>query len=233
MPGAWNWAKMASDFDSNPKAILAGRAGRELFLFLLRRNAYEGCNGVVVVQRPVASHMLQMDLDELEGAIEAATAAGLITVKDGEFHLVGWSQEWAPPLSSTERSRRFREKQREGVPKGRRGRKEKEKEKENIKADSTALLATCDVVIAELNRLAGRTFRPRVDSNKQLIRARLAEGYTEDDLVAVVAAKVKEWKGTDFEKYLRPSTLFGKEKFSNYIGAAQKAPQSEARKAFG
>ena len=58
-------------------------------------------------------------------------------------------------------------------------------------------------------------------SNKKtqsLIKARLAENkeYTVDDFKAVIDKKIKEWKGTEMEKYLRPETLFGT-KFESYL----------------
>lgn len=39
---AESWCKVASDLDSDPKIRRAGRLGREVFLFVLRRNARPG-----------------------------------------------------------------------------------------------------------------------------------------------------------------------------------------------
>ena len=52
--------------------------------------------------------------------------------------------------------------------------------------------------------------------NKDLIKARINEGFTEDDFIKVIDNKVKEWINTDMEKYLRPETLFGT-KFEGYL----------------
>ena len=57
----------------------------------------------------------------------------------------------------------------------------------------------------------------KVESNKRLIRGRFAEGYTVEDLKAVIDSKVAEWKNTKSEIYLRPETLFNATKFQGYI----------------
>jgi uncharacterized phage protein (TIGR02220 family) len=76
-------------------------------------------------------------------------------------------------------------------------------------------------VIAELNRLTGASFKPTADSNRELILARLSEGYSEADLLAVVRDRVERWKGDEkMAEYLRPGTLFRKSKFADYVGQA-------------
>ena len=42
------------------------------------------------------------------------------------------------------------------------------------------------------------------------------EGFNLDDFKRVIDIKVDDWRGTEFEKYLRPETLFGT-KFENYL----------------
>jgi uncharacterized phage protein (TIGR02220 family) len=53
----------------------------------------------------------------------------------------------------------------------------------------------------------------------ELILARLQDGNTEADLRGVIAMKARKW-GQDEKmcEFLRPSTLFGKEKFEQYVG---------------
>ena len=76
-------------------------------------------------------------------------------------------------------------------------------------------------VITKLNESAGTNYQA-VDSNLNLVRARIKEGYTVDDILNVIESKCAEWLGTDQEKYLRPATLFGASKFSQYHGQAGK-----------
>jgi uncharacterized phage protein (TIGR02220 family) len=79
-------------------------------------------------------------------------------------------------------------------------------------ADATAALAV-------LNELAGSAFKGTA-ANLKHARARLAEGYTLQDLHAVVQGQVVAWRRTEWAKYLRPQTLFG-EKFAGYLEATR------------
>ena len=71
-------------------------------------------------------------------------------------------------------------------------------------------------IINYLNNLLGVKFRPGVSKTQELIKARLKEGFTEEDFYTVIDKKYAEWHGTEFEKYMRPSTLFGT-KFEGYL----------------
>jgi uncharacterized phage protein (TIGR02220 family) len=65
---------------------------------------------------------------------------------------------------------------------------------------------------------AGKRFPP-TESNVGIIVARRREGFTVEQLRAVIAIKVRAW-GNDPEmrEFLRPATLFGRSKFSQYVG---------------
>lgn len=78
-------------------------------------------------------------------------------------------------------------------------------------------------IINYLNEKAGTHFRD-VESNLKFIRARLKD-YSEADLKAVVDKKVKEWKGTTMQPYLRPETLFNATKFESYVNGLDKGKQ--------
>lgn len=81
-------------------------------------------------------------------------------------------------------------------------------------------------IINYLNKKTGRAYLP-VQSNTKLILARLKEGHIADDIKQVVDLKVAEWSGTDFDKYLRPATLFNAEKFNQYVGERKTKPRAE------
>lgn len=73
-------------------------------------------------------------------------------------------------------------------------------------------------VLAFLNAKANRAYQP-TDVNIELILARLREGYTAAQCRQVIAKKVREWLHDDrMAQYLRPATLFGREKFNQYVG---------------
>lgn len=88
-------------------------------------------------------------------------------------------------------------------------RKDKEKGKE--------LRAVALRILAFLNQESGKSFRD-CDSNIKLITARLSErGVDEDGMMSMISRKAKEWRGDPvMDQYLRPVTIFGKEKFDGY-----------------
>ena len=81
-------------------------------------------------------------------------------------------------------------------------------------------------LIDYLNQLTNRNYRP-VPSTTKLLRARLAEGYTAQEIADVVARKCVEWlDDPKMAQYLRPATLFNAEKFNQYVGElGQPLPQ--------
>lgn len=74
-------------------------------------------------------------------------------------------------------------------------------------------------IIAYLNSKLGTRYKPTTNNTKKHITARLNEGYTVADFHTVIDSKVQEWRDTDYQKYLRPDTLFGA-KFESYLNAA-------------
>lgn len=85
------------------------------------------------------------------------------------------------------------------------------------------VLETTKNVISKLNELNNTKFKYKSDNNIKLIKARLDEGYTKEDLLMVVEKMSYLWnkepkKGEkDMRVYLRPSTLFRKSNFENYL----------------
>ena len=71
-------------------------------------------------------------------------------------------------------------------------------------------------VVEYLNQKAGTSFKSSSKKTQQLIKARLDDGFKEEDFKKVIDIKTKEWLGTDFEKFLRPETLFSN-KFEGYL----------------
>ena len=71
-------------------------------------------------------------------------------------------------------------------------------------------------VVDYLNEKANTKYRSTTKKTKDLIKARMNEGFTEEDFKKVIDVKVKEWIDTDMVKYLRPETLFGT-KFEGYL----------------
>lgn len=71
-------------------------------------------------------------------------------------------------------------------------------------------------IIEYLNLQLGTSYRHTTAKTQTLIKARLAEGFILEDFKTVIDKKIKAWNGTEWEKYLRPETLFGT-KFESYL----------------
>ena len=72
-------------------------------------------------------------------------------------------------------------------------------------------------IIDYLNQKTGRKYRWQTKETKGHINARMGEGYSVDDFKRVIDIKCDEWKGTKWESYLQPSTLFAPSHFENYL----------------
>jgi len=72
-------------------------------------------------------------------------------------------------------------------------------------------------VLSYLNEKTGSNYLIKSSKNREHISARLKEGFPVEVLKQVVDKKVKEWAGTQMEKYLRPMTLFNSSKFESYV----------------
>ncbi len=95
------------------------------------------------------------------------------------------------------------------------------KEKENI----------CAGVIEYLNLKAGTKYNLSGAQSLKLIEQRLKEGYTFENFKEVIEKKCNEWKGEEYEKYLRPQTLFG-DKFETYLNENIIRKKAEPRTKF-
>lgn len=73
-------------------------------------------------------------------------------------------------------------------------------------------------VIDYLNEKTGSRFQP-TPANLRLVKSRFSDGYSLDDVKAVIDAKCAEWRNDKtMSKYLRPKTLFSATNFDNYVG---------------
>lgn len=77
--------------------------------------------------------------------------------------------------------------------------------KENIKC-----------IIDYLNETANTKYKYSTKGTVSLIKKRFDEGFVLDDFYDVIDKKWKDWKNTEWQKYIRPETLFGN-KFESYL----------------
>ena len=88
-------------------------------------------------------------------------------------------------------------------------------------------------IVGHLNEKAGKRFKPTSKDTQTLIRARMNEGFKEEDFITVIDKMCAKWKGdAKMDDYLRPSTLFGT-KFESYLNTSvpQPAPARGGRPA--
>lgn len=71
-------------------------------------------------------------------------------------------------------------------------------------------------IVEYLNIKSNSHYKYSTDKTQTLIKTRIKDGFTLDDFKIVIDKKCEEWLGTDFEKFLRPETLFSN-KFEGYL----------------
>ena len=96
------------------------------------------------------------------------------------------------------------------------------------KADMTEVYQE---IISYLNEKTSSDYKATTKSYTKLVDARIKSGYSLQDFVTVIDKKVAEWMGTDFEKFLRPETLFGN-KFETYLNQKIQLKTSPHQKAY-
>ncbi len=75
---------------------------------------------------------------------------------------------------------------------------------------------TVKEIISYLNTKAKTNFRSNTAATTKYIAARLNEGFSVADFKKVIDNKCAKWIGGEYEKFLRPQTLFGT-KFESYL----------------
>lgn len=74
-------------------------------------------------------------------------------------------------------------------------------------------------IVDHLNQRAGTHYKATTANTRKLIKARLKEGFTVDEIKLVIDKKCADWLNNPaMVEYLRPETLFGN-KFESYLNA--------------
>ena len=107
--------------------------------------------------------------------------------------------------------------------------KENENENDNEVSYPDSLNDSFKIITSYLNDRAGTNYKASSKKTQTCIHARISEGFTIEDFQIVIDKKCAEWIGTEYEKYLRPETLFGT-KFEGYLNARINPKQSKATK---
>ncbi len=104
--------------------------------------------------------------------------------------------------------------------------KNREKNTENNNGQGSAKKAleekTITDVLKYLNTFSEVEYRVTTESHRRLVRARLHQGYSRQEILDVVWAKGNEWAdNSNMRQYIAPPTLFGRKKFDTYIDQAR------------
>ena len=95
--------------------------------------------------------------------------------------------------------------------------KNEEKNEENkIDSSNNSNKEAINEIVDYLNSKTGKKYRSSTDDTVSKIKARLNDKYTIEDFKKVIDTKVNNWTGTEQERFIQPSTLFGN-KFDLYL----------------
>lgn len=102
-----------------------------------------------------------------------------------------------------------------------------EKPQDETKTAEINLRDQAKKIIEHICVKTGRSFRP-IPATLTVICARLSEpGVTYEGCIKMINRQCDRWKGTEFEEYVRPETLFRASKFNGYY-ASKDAPISQS-----
>lgn len=233
------WIKITTDMFDNRKIKHLRRLpdGNSIVLIWVMLLTMAGrCNagGMIFLTEniPYTTKMLADELGFEENtvklAIEALDNFNMVVTKNGCFSIAGWDE-----YQNIEGMERIREQNRIRQSKF----KAKQKALPGNVTDNVTLtlgnatdieedkeieveVETYKTIVSYLNEKAGTKYKHTTAKTKTAIHARLAEGFTVDDFKTVIDKKCADWIGSEYEKYLRPETLFGT-KFEGYLNARQ------------
>ena len=84
-------------------------------------------------------------------------------------------------------------------------------------------------VLSYLNQATNSYFKKTNQTSVKFINGRFSEGYTLEDFKSVIDTMIEKWKGTDYEQYLRPSTLFRPDNFEKYLNFAKRPKEQKPK----
>lgn len=205
---------------------LAGKCNESGFLMLTREIPY--------TDEMLASRF-GMDIGIVQRALAIFQKLEMVDVIDNVYMVSNWLKYQSGDelekvkQQNRERQQRHREKQKELLLEQKNDSNVTDNVTDNVKNNGKCSISISDSlsnnsdidtiknIVNYLNTTCNTNYRYSSDATKKKIRARLNEGFTEDDFYAVIDVKHGEW-GNDpsMSKYLRPETLFGT-KFEGYL----------------
>lgn len=227
------WLKLEKDFlDSKYIKIIKGTPnGTDYILFYLALMlasvdtvGHLRFTELVAYNEQMLASLTGTNVDIVRSAMKLFQELGMIRIlEDGTIFMPEVPRLTGKESESAERVRLFREREKQealqcnnDVTKCNDNKeKEEEKQRTENREQQEEQLPYAEI-ISYLNEKTSSRYR-NTESTKKLIHARLEEGFTKEDFFKVIDNKVKTWKGTEWEKYLRPETLFCASKFQGYL----------------
>lgn len=205
------WFRMYSDMPNDPKVGTLTDEEFRTWVELLCLAGKEGNCGSTGVTKEQAIWVLRRNI---LCNVSSLFQRGLIHYENGTEKIVisKWTKRQMPSDNSTARVRKHRKKKKGNVSETLQERGCNAPEK--IRKEYKDIVAS---VIHHLNTATGKAYKHDGADHFKHIAARLAEGYTEDQLKTVIQNQVRVWRGTPMEQYLRPSTLFVPSKIDGYL----------------
>ncbi len=225
------WLKLEKDFlDSKYIKIIKGvpNGGEYILFYLALMLASVDTVGhlrfteLVPYNEQMLASLTGTNIDIVRSAMKMFQDLGMIRIlEDGTIFMPEVPRLTGKESESAERVRLFREREKQkalqcnnDVTKCNDNKEEQKEEEEQKTVNRNKDI--CDEIISYLNEKTSSKYKATKTHNG-FIQARLEEGFTKEDFFTVIDKKVKTWKGTEWEKYLRPSTLFNASKFQGYL----------------
>ena len=231
------WLKLEKDFlDSKYIKIIKGVPnGTDYILFYLALMlasvdtvGHLRFTELVAYNEQMLASLTGTNIDIVRSAMKLFQELGMIRIlEDGTIFMPEVPRLTGKESESAERVRAFRERKRQELlncnsdvtkcndNKEKEEEKDEEKQRTENKEQKEEKFPYAEI-IAYLNAKCGTRYKA-TESTKRIIHERIEEGFTKDDCFKVIDNKVASWKGTEWEKYLRPDTLFRASKFQGYL----------------
>lgn len=239
------WIKLTTDMFDNRKIkhlrkLPEGNNIVLIWVMLLTMAGRCNSNGMIFLTEniPYTPKMLADELDFEENTVQLALKAleefEMIVTNGDYFFISGWQEhqniEGMDKIREQNRIRKQNQRMRQKLLLEE-GNQTKSRDSHGTVTQSHATEKEIEIetdiekdkeiyisIVEHLNKKAGTKYKASSKKTQTCIHARLSEGFTLDDFITVIDKKCDEWTGTEFEKFIRPETLFGT-KFESYLNA--------------
>lgn len=214
--------------ESMPDGYLYSNILLKLYLKSVKSDGKLMFNDYIPYNPQMIATITRHSVGVVEKALKIFKDMGLIEIlDDGTIYMLNIQSYIGKSSTEADRIRNYRNKisteKAKGVQMYEKCTPEIEKEKEleidtEIEKDiyKDDFLTKVTDIVDYLNAKADTKFKSSSKKTKSLIHARFEDGFNVDDFYTVIDKKCEEWKGTEWEKYIRPETLFGT-KFEGYL----------------